>query len=218
MGRNGRMRRRSGLLGWTALLVAASATTLAEGAAAQQPTTIEPATLEPLATRPSAQDLMPPLTVSPGGAFLRAVLVPGWGHVAIGSYRRGGFYFALESLTAYTFLRTRHRLSEARARASLRESVVRADLAAEGITDPQEIQNRLDQDVALNGFQDLVDSREGQQEDLVAWGIFLLFLSGADAYVSAHLARFPAPIELQIAPVGSDRAEVSFRIPLPNPR
>lgn len=47
MGRNGRMRRRSGLLGWTALLVAASATTLAEGAAAQQPTTIEPATLEP---------------------------------------------------------------------------------------------------------------------------------------------------------------------------
>jgi len=171
---------------------------------------------EPPQQPSQASALAQPLGVSPGGAFLRAVLVPGWGHAAIGSYTRGGFYFAFESLTAYTFLRTHQRLSDARGRAALRESVVRARLATQGITDPTDIQDALDQDVTLNELQDLVSSRKGQQEDLVAWGIFLLFLSGADAYVSAHLARFPEPIQVQMTPVGADRAEVSLRIPLPN--
>jgi hypothetical protein len=165
---------------------------------------------------PDSGVLREPLRVSPGGAFLRAVLVPGWGHAAIGSYTRGGFYFAFESGTAYAFSRTRHRLSEARERAALRESVLRGRLADEGVTDPDEIQSRLDGDVRLGNLQDLVKSREGQQEDLVAFGIFLLFLSGADAYVSAHLARFPEPIQVEVTPVGSERAEVSLSIPLPN--
>jgi len=188
------------------LCVAWAASTAA--ATAQQPATAQPVPVEPLE----------PLGVSPAGAFLRAVLVPGWGHAAIGSYTRGGFYFALESATAYTFLRTRRRLSEARERAALRESIVRADLATAGITDLDVIASRVGEDAALKGFQDLVKSREGQQEDLVAFGIFLLFLSGADAYVSAHLARFPAPIEVQVSPLSSDRAEIALRIPLPNPR
>jgi hypothetical protein len=184
---------------------------LAPAARAQEP-------LAPAATPTSVPtDALAPVGVSPGGAFLRGALVPGWGHAAIGSYRRGGFYFALESATAYAFLRTHRRLSEARERASFRENAVRADLASEGVTDPMVIQARLDQDARLSGFQDLIESRESQQEDLIAFGIFLLFLSGADAYVSAHLARFPAPIELEVAP-SSGRMEVGVRIPLPNPR
>lgn len=179
---------------------------IASGVSAQQPAGSES----------SSTSLARPLGVSPGGAFLRAVLLPGWGHAAIGSYSRGGFYFALESATAYTFLRTRSRLSDARERAALRESAVRASLADEGVTDPTEIDARLQQDGTLGSLNALVESRRGQQEDLVAWGIFLLFLSGADAYVSAHLARFPAPIVVQVTPVASERAEVSLRIPLPN--
>jgi hypothetical protein len=179
---------------------------LASGVSAQQPA----------GTEPASPALARPLGISPGGAFLRAVLVPGWGHAAIGSYTRGGFYFAFESATAYTLLRTRNRLSDARERAALRESVVRARLADEGVTDPTEIDARLEQDGTLGALNALVESRRGQQEDLVAWGIFLLFLSGADAYVSAHLARFPAPISVQFTPVASERAEVSLRIPLPN--
>jgi len=170
----------------------------------------------PPPTQVPAQQLLEPLSVSPGGAFLRAVLVPGWGHVAIGSYTRGGFYFAFEAITAYTFFRTRARLSDARERAALRESVVRTRLAAAGVTDVDEIETALDADATLGGFRDLVDSRKGQQEDLVAFGIFLLFLSGADAYVSAHLGRFPEPIQVGVTPVASDRAEVSLRITLPN--
>jgi hypothetical protein len=143
------------------------------------------------------------------------MLVPGWGHAAIGSYTRGGFYFALEAATAYTFLRTRGRLSEARERAALRESVLRARLADEGVTDPTEITTRLDADPALGGLEDLVSSREGQQEDLIAWGIFLVFLTGADAYVSAHLSRFPTPIEMEASASPDGRGEVMLRIPFP---
>jgi hypothetical protein len=156
-----------------------------------------------------------PLGVSPRGALIRAMLVPGWGHAAIGSYTRGGFYFALEAATAYTFLRTRGRLSEARERAALRERVLRARLAAEGIADVAEIRTRLDADEVLGGLEDLVSSREGQQEDLVAWGIFLIFLTGADAYVSAHLSRFPTPIEMEASGSADGRAEVMLRIPFP---
>jgi len=170
--------------------------------------------------RPAAQASVPPaqepLPISPGGAFLRSVLVPGWGHVAIGSYTRGGFYFAAEAMTAYAFLRTRTRLSEARSRSALRESVIRSRLAEAGITDFEEIEMALDQDETLSGFNDLVDSRKGQQEDLIAWGLFLLFLSGADAYVSTHLGRFPEPIQVDVTPVDSDRTDVSLRIALPN--
>jgi hypothetical protein len=156
--------------------------------------------------------LLEPLSVSPRGAFLRSVLVPGWGHVSIGSPARGGFYFALEAASLYALLRTRFRLSEARDRAALREVVVRDRLAQEGITTPEEVQAALAGDERLASFQDLIDSRESQQEDLVAWGIFLLFLSGADAYVSAHLGRFPEPIQVQVTPVDSDRAEVALRV------
>lgn len=155
---------------------------------------------------------LPPLDISPGGAFLRAVLVPGWGHAAIGSYGRAGFYFMLETATAYTLVRTRLRLSEARDRASFRESAVLAGLAREGITDPVEIQSLLDQDPFLGQINDLVESREGQQEDLIAFGIFLLVLTGADAYVSAHLARFPAPIEVDAAPTDDGRFEFGLSV------
>ncbi|MGD2044700.1 MAG: DUF5683 domain-containing protein [Gemmatimonadota bacterium] len=171
---------------------------------------------EPPAAQQARAALQEPLGVSPGGAFVRSLLLPGWGHVAIGSYSRGGFYFALETATAYTFFRTRHRLSEARERVAFRESFLRADLAGQGVTDEEEIQAALDGDPILTSYQSLAESRRSQNEDLVAWGIFLLFLSGADAYVSAHLARFPEPIEVQVTPVASDRAEVGLRIPLPN--
>jgi len=180
--------------------------TLAEGGEAQD---------TPAAPPTAADSVPPPLDVSPGGAFLRSVLVPGWGHAAIGSFSRGGFYFAMETGTWYTLIRTRGRLSEALERVAFRESVARANLADEGITDPAEIESRLEQDAGLQAAEDLVRSRERQQEDLVAFGIFLLLLSGADAYVSAHLARFPVPIDVEAGPTGDGRVEVALRLKLP---
>ncbi len=165
--------------------------------------------------RQAVSAVLPPLPVSPRGALIRAMVLPGWGHATTGSYTRGAFYFGLESLTAYTLLRTRTRLGDARERASTREAFLRAGLAAGGVVDPTAITTALEQDDVLQGLDALVSSRESQQNDLVAFGIFLIFLTGADAFVSAHLARFPVPIDVQAAPGADGGTEVAVRIPLP---
>lgn len=159
----------------------------------------------------------PPDVPSPGGALLRALAVPGWGHAAIGSYGRGAFYVAAQAGTAYALVRTRLRLSEARERASRRETVLLRALEAEGVTAPEEVEQRLDADPRLNDVRGLVSSRESQQEDWLALGIFLVLLSGADAYVSAHLSNFPEPIEVGVLPGPGGSIELAARIPVRGP-
>lgn len=154
--------------------------------------------------------------IAPSGAFVRAVLIPGWGHSSIGSYRRGGFYFAVEATTAWGLLRTIRRLTETRRRITFREEVLRAEQADFGVTDPDEIQEALDGDEVLDDLLDLLAAREDQQEDWAALGIFLLFLAGADAFVSAHLADFPTPITLDAQPLPGGRVELSVGVKLPN--
>ena len=161
--------------------------------------------------------LLPTTTsVSPGGAFLRAVLVPGWGHVSIGANARAGAYFAIESAVAYGIIRTRRRISEARSRANFREILLRENLSTQGITDPTQIENALESDATLADLKNLRESRGEQQEDLVAFGLFLLFLSGADAFVSAHLKDFPDPIAIEGGPTNDGRLEIGLRLRLPN--
>ena len=46
----------------------------------------------------------------------------------------------------------------------------------------------------------------------MALGIFFLFLGGADAYVSAHLAEFPGAVEINSTPTGG--MEVGFSFPV----
>jgi hypothetical protein len=164
----------------------------------------------------SAAVVPPPIEISPGGAFLRSILVPGWGHAAIGSYTRGGFYFGAQATIAFTALRTNVRIGEARDRLALRESLVRARLIDEGITDPAELDERLQADAGVTELTSLVDSREQQREDLIALGIFVLLLSGADAYVSAHLSRFPEPLAVGATPTAPGVVELELRVKLPN--
>lgn len=153
--------------------------------------------------------------VSPGGAFLRAVLLPGWGHASIGSYNRGAVYFAAEAATAFGLVKTRLRLSEARERLDLQRAFRRETLLRTGITDPEELAAALEEDEGLQELRGLVEARRQQQEDWAALGIFLLLLSGADAYVSAHLKDFPTPLELNAASAGGGRMELSVGVRLP---
>jgi hypothetical protein len=191
--------------GRTLLALALALAATPPDAAAQEP----PAP----AAQPAAVDA---IDVSPRGAFLRALALPGWGHASIGSYTRGGFYFATQTATMYTFVRARLRLNEVQDRVGFREGWLRDRLAIEGVTEPTEIDAALDADAALAELRLLQDSREQQQEDLIAFGIFVLFLSGADAYVSAHLSRFPEPLELEASPVGDGRYELAVKVRLPN--
>lgn len=165
--------------------------------------------------RPDSVPAPPEGGVTPAGAFLRAALVPGWGHAAIGAYHRGAFYFVTEGATAWMLMRTRHRFAEAGERARFREDVVRAALAAEGVTDPAEVRARLDADPTLRDLNGLVEARRQQREDWMAVAIFLVLLSGVDAFVSAHLQNFPAPLELNAQPVGEGRLELSVGVRIP---
>ena len=155
-------------------------------------------------------------SVTPGGAFLRAVLIPGWGHVSIGANARAGVYFAIESAVAYGIIRTRRRISEAVSRANFREILLRENLNTQGVTDPNQIKGALESDATLADLKRLRESRGDQQEDLVAFGLFLLFLSGADAFVSAHLKDFPDPIAIEGGPTNDGRLEIGLRLRLPN--
>ncbi len=163
---------------------------------------------------PAADSAVAPRGATPGGAFLRSVLVPGWGHASIGSSTRAGFYFVLEATSAYGVIRTRKRIAEARMRADFRESVLREDLATQGVIDPVEVEQALDEDPELEDLRNLTEARLQQQEDWLAFGIFLLFLSGADAYVSAHLKDFPTPIDIGATPTGNGGMEIAVSIPL----
>lgn len=197
-------------------LVTTSVTVLALALTLLAPKTVDAQVAAPASPGPAAPVAAVPLSVSPGGAFMRALLVPGWGHAAIGSYGRGGFYFTAQAATVYTALRARRRIGAAQDRVRFQERSLRANLAAEGVTDPDEIQARLDGDGTLGDLNNLLDSRQEQQEDLVAMSLFLMLISGVDAYVSAHLSNFPDPLDIGVVPTANGGVEVGVSVPLGN--
>ncbi len=51
--------------------------------------------------------------ISPGGAFLRSLVIPGWGQSALGAKSRGAFYFFMETASLLMLARTQIRLNHA---------------------------------------------------------------------------------------------------------
>jgi hypothetical protein len=161
--------------------------------------------------------------LSPGGAFLRSVIVPGWGQSAFGAYTRGGVYFSGWTANWFMNFKNHVRLQEARNRLDLRTSQIRAALIADS-PNPDSMRAALDTtnilpnavraDAIGSDLQGLVRSREQQREDWIAWSIFWLLASGIDAFVTAHLAEFPAVIDFEPQMDGS----VSLRVEVPLPR
>jgi hypothetical protein len=161
---------------------------------------------------PDTAAVVNPLT--PGGAFLRSVLLPGWGHASIGAYARGGFYFAAETTAGFLLARTVRRLEIAKEGRDLKEDRLREALTLAGTTNPDSIGARLDADPEVARARRLVRSRRQQVEDWAALGLFMVFLSGADAFVSAHLRDFPEPIPLtlDVAPLPRRGFEVGLSL------
>lgn len=196
---------------------------LASGAAhlpAQVPDTIPPVETVPAAI---IEDEVRPLT--PGGAFLRSVIVPGWGQAAFGAYTRGGIYFSGWTANWFMNFKNHVRLQEARNRLDLRTAQMRESLIA-GSPNPDSMRAVLDttntlpnavRDDPIGGdLQGLVRSREQQREDWIAWSIFWLVASGIDAFVTAHLAEFPAVIEFE--PRADGGLSLRVEVPLPGRR
>lgn len=54
--------------------------------------------------------LFTPPPLSPGGAFLRSLVLPGWAQSELGAESRGAFYFLAESFSLFMVARTQIRL------------------------------------------------------------------------------------------------------------
>jgi hypothetical protein len=148
---------------------------------------------------------------SPGGAFLRSLAIPGWGQAASGSPNRGAFYFTLESTSMWMILKTSKMLGSARNVVALRELEAELRLMSEGV-DPSDIPAQVDSDPAVLDARRLEESRAQQREDWFAVALFFLFLGGADAFVAAHLADFPEPLEVQMRALPDMGVEVGFSL------
>ena len=153
---------------------------------------------------------------SPGGAFLRSVLVPGWGQAAYGAYFRGGIYFGAEAGSWFMLLKTRAKLGEARnlerwrvrvARDSALAMIAANDsLAAHYAERPDELEAAVrlavEDDAGVVSIRNLVDARKEQREDWLVLTLFWMLASGIDAFVNAHLSDFPARVNAQPRPDG----------------
>jgi hypothetical protein len=115
-------------------------------------------------------------------------------------------------------VRTRTRLADARRLRDVREDVVRTLLEIRGVTDPVEIEAALADDERVAQARGLIEARQQQFEDWMALGIFMVLLSGADAFVSAHLQDFPSPVQLEVRSGVDGGVEVGARVPLPRGR
>lgn len=119
---------------------------------AQQPEAA-PATQQP-------DTLFTPPPLSPGGAFLRSLVIPGWAQAELGFETRGAFYFLAEAFSLFMVARSQIRLSHAERTA----------------VDPE--------------TSGLVSARRQQREDWIALAVFWAFFSAADGWVSVQLFGF----------------------------
>ena len=131
------------------------------------------------------------LRITPRGAFLRSLVLPGWGQSELGAPGRGGVYFLLETGSLWMVLKTHQKLQEARRL----ESIARES----GEIGPE---TKLP----------LVRDRENQREDWITLSIFWLFFSGADAFVAAHLRDFDAHVGVE--PTGDGAVRLQATIPV----
>ena len=214
-----------GLLG-LALLLCTGAPAVAQIADTSQ-VPVDSVVITPDA-RPTITAAEPDLTpepISPRGALIRSMVVPGWGQAAFDSHFRGGVYFAGWAANWFMIFRNQVRLDNARDRFETRVDIIEAGLLAAS-PNPDSLREVLASDPAVlddavradegatggNALRKLVRAREQQREDWIAWSIFWVLASGVDAYVTAHLADFPTGIEARRNP---DRSvSVGLELPL----
>lgn len=141
--------------------------------------------------------------VSAAGAFVRSLVLPGWGQAYVGAPGRGAVYFIMEAGSSWMAYKSWRQLREARELEAWLKSPRFLSLVKQGREVPG---------IGADGELDLVESREQQLEDWLAISIFLLLFSGADAYVTAQLADFEEHLGVRPAPGGGARLEV--RLPI----
>jgi hypothetical protein len=109
-------------------------------------------------------------------------------------------------------LKTTRTLGSASDILAMRRLEAMAQLGADPAVDPADLPAAVDADLAVSSAFELQQIRAQQREDWIAFGVFFLLLGGADAFVAAHLAEFPEPLEVAIRPLPDRGAELAFRV------
>ncbi|MGQ0560681.1 MAG: DUF5683 domain-containing protein [Gemmatimonadota bacterium] len=176
---------------------------------------------QPIEPQPGAQDTA--RGISPGKAFMRSLLIPGWGQWSAGAKKRAGFFFALQTTSYYMLVKTLNKLDHAQdveeeriqlVSDSLRAEMAEDSLLNEQLSDPLRFRAAVDSAETVIDIRNLVESREEQRQDWIAYTLFVTLASGVDAFVAAHLADFPATITTRPAPAGGMSVQVRVPVPL----
>jgi hypothetical protein len=193
--------------------------------AAQEPDTLRVDSVLPVpqvapAAEPVEADTAAPL--SPGGAMIRSMILPGWGQARFDAFVRGGVYFAGWAGNWFMLFRNTYRLDNARTRFDIRAGQIEDGIIAAS-PNPDSMRAQIDSfpsiltdsvraDSLGNELRKLVSARVQQREDWIAWSLFWLLASGIDAFVTAHLHNFPADVELR--PGRNQSLSLEVRIPV----
>jgi hypothetical protein len=157
---------------------------------------------------------------SPRSTMFRSFLLPGWGQAVVGSYLRGGVWFAINGANWYMLLKTVARLGQVReierrlvasAADSLQQLMANDTALARRLADPQAFDDEVAKHTGVAGIRELVDARTEQRQDWITYTIFFTLMSGVDAYVNTHLRDFPVGISAVARRDGS----VALRFDLP---
>lgn len=160
--------------------------------------------------------------IKPGTAFMRSVLIPGWGQFSVGAKGRGALFVALQASSYFMLGKTLSKISDARdvedERIALVSDSIRVLMAADTmldriLQDPELFNAAVDTTETIEDIRRLIDSRKEQRQDWVAYTIFFTLASGVDAFVAAHLADFPATITTRPAPTGGMNIQVGIPFP-----
>jgi hypothetical protein len=171
-------------------------------------------------------DTIPQEAPLPRAAFVRAMVLPGWGHYSLGEYGRGSVYLAIQVTSWAMLAKSIQRLGQARDTeigiAALGRDSVLMDLAravqeadsaaARRLTSLAGFEAALAAYPGLQDARSLVTSRERHRQDWIVYTTVFTFAAAIDAYVTAHLKEFPSGITA--LPAADGGVQVSFRLPL----
>jgi hypothetical protein len=182
------------------------------GSSAPSPGLLQSPSATPTWLAPPSADTIPPPAepvrpalgedpeISPGGAFLRSLLVPGWGHAATGAHFRGGFYVAAQSGALWMLAKSMARRRDAGRFRRSEVNAARERLRVQGITSPDSLHMLAPQDPRVQEWDERIESRSQQVEDWASVSLFLLLLGATDAFVAGHLMDRPEPLSFQVGP------------------
>ncbi len=138
--------------------------------------------------------------ITPGGAFVRSLILPGWGHAATGAHFRGAFYVAAQSGAVWMLSKSLSGHREARRMRDQEIRAVRGQLRASGIVQPDSLRVLTNQDPRVGDWEDMVERRSEEVEDWIAATLVIILLQAVDAFVAGHLMDHPEPLSMDISP------------------